>query len=332
MPFDPSNPSPIASVGILTRNAGTLFTQVIDALEKQRTAWPFEIVILDSGSKDGTDAVAAGRGVRVVPYKPAKFRFGTARDTLFENCRGQVIVAISQDVVAGDERWLEKLIAPILDGRADATCGEQVAPPGVYAFYWDYHGSWMRSVAIEFDKAHGGFCLSGSNMALRRSTWQQYRFGDVEAIEDRGMQVKLFSNGHAMMQVKNAVSLHGHDYTWKQLTDRVGSFAMGWAELGWPYTFGRMVRDLLQPSRYIQTLGAFFTRQLRSWKELVFPFAMCWIQYSWSRRGLARRAAQSPVPLSPAPTSSPNVAPPSAPEIASQKMNRQTHGPQRLAS
>jgi glycosyltransferase involved in cell wall biosynthesis len=47
-----------------------------------------------------------------------------------------------------------------------------------------------------------------------------------------------------MMQVKDAISLHGHDYTWKQLNDRFGSFAMGWAELGWPYTLRRLRRLL----------------------------------------------------------------------------------------
>ena len=89
MPFNPSNSAPRVSVGLLTRNAGKLFGRVIDAISKQASEWPFEIVILDSGSKDGTDKYAESRGVRVVPYKPAKFRFGTARDTLFDNCRGE---------------------------------------------------------------------------------------------------------------------------------------------------------------------------------------------------------------------------------------------------
>jgi rhamnosyltransferase len=284
MPFDSNHPAPRASIGILTRNAGKLFGRVIDALSKQKTDWPFEIVILDSGSKDGTDQYAQSRGVRVVPYKPAKFRFGTARDTLFENCRGEVIVTMSQDVVAGDEFWLAKLITPILEGRVDATVGEQKPAPGEYAFYWDYHGSWMRTVAIQFDQKYGKVAMSGSNLALRRRTWERLRFGDVEAIEDRVMQVKLFENGNRMMQVKDAVSLHGHDYSWKQLNDRFGSFAMGWAELGWPYTMRRLLRDLVQPSRYLETGNAFINRRLRSWKELLFPFAMCFMQYAGSRK------------------------------------------------
>jgi rhamnosyltransferase len=284
MPFDPANHAPRVSIGILTRNAGKLFGRVVDALSKQTTPWPFEIVILDSASKDGTDTYAISRGVRVIPYKPAKFRFGTARDTLFENCRGEVIVTMSQDVIPGDEHWLAKLTTPILEGRADATVGEQRPAPGEYAFYWDYHGSWMRTVAIQFDQAYGKVAMSGSNLALRRSTWERLRFGDVEAIEDRVMQVKLFKNGCGMMQVKEAVSLHGHDYTWKQLNDRFGSFAMGWAELGWPYTLRRLVRDLVQPSRYLETANAFMNRRLRSWKELIFPFAMCFMQYAGSRK------------------------------------------------
>jgi rhamnosyltransferase len=284
MPLAPGHSQPLVSVGILTRNAGKLFGRVVDALSKQFTAWPFEIVILDSGSKDGTDKYAESRGVRVIPYKPAKFRFGTARDTLFDNCRGQVIVTISQDVIPADEHWLSNLVMPILDGRADATTGEQRPAPGEYAFYWDYHGSWMRTVAIQFDKAYGKVAMSGSNLALRRSTWEKFRFGDVEAIEDRVMQVKLFQNGCNMMQVKQAVSLHGHDYTWKQLHDRFGSFAMGWAELGWPYTMRRLLRDLVQPSRYLETAQAFMNRKLRSWKELLFPIAMCFMQYAGSRK------------------------------------------------
>ena len=289
MGFEPNHPCPRVSVGILTRNAGKLFARVVDALSKQSADWPFEVVILDSSSKDGTDAYAASRGVRVAPYKPAKFLFGTARDTLFSHCRGEAIVTISQDVVPGDDRWLWKMAQPILDGRVDATVGEQRPAPGEYAFYWDYHGSWMRTVAIQFDQRYGRIAISGSNLALRRSVWESLKFGDVEAIEDRHMQVKLFNNNYRMAQVRDAVSLHGHDYTWKQLNDRFGSYAMGWAQLGWPYTLKRLLRDLVQPSRYIETAQAFMNRRLRTWKELVFPVAMCFMQYMGSRKALQKQ-------------------------------------------
>ncbi len=284
MPLDSSHPSPKVSVGILTRNGGKVFHDVMTALHAQRAPWPFEVVLLDSSSKDGTDKYAADHGARVVPYKPKKFKFGAARDTLFENCHGEIIVTISQDVVPASPDWLELLVRPILENTADATIGEQAEPPGGYTFYWDYHGSWLRTVAIQFDQAYGQIGLSCADLAIARSTWERLRFGDVEAIEDRVMQVKLFQNGFRMKQVHGALSYHGHDYTWKQLYDRNGSFAMGWAQLGWPYTSRRLLRDLMQPSRYLITVEAFMQRRLRSWKEFLFPIAMCFIQWHGSRK------------------------------------------------
>jgi rhamnosyltransferase len=290
MPLDTAHPQPKVSVAILTRNAGRLFEQVMDALRSQQTPWPFEVVVLDSASKDGTDRLAEERGAKVVPYRPAKFRFGTARDTVFSHCRGDVIVTISHDVVPANETWLAELVAPVLEDRADATIGEQTVQPGGYAFYWDYHGSWLRSVPIRFDQAYGKIAITCSNLAIKRSVWEQLRFGDCDYIEDRVLQVKLHQGGYRMMQVK-ALSYHGHDYTWKDLSNRTGTFALGWARLGWPYTFKRLLRDLVQPNRYLIVLNALVRRRLVSWKEIVYPVAMCFIQYKWSRKHEAEISA-----------------------------------------
>ena len=284
MPFEPTHPAPVVSVGILTRNGGKLFHRVITALKSQRIDVPFEIVVLDSASKDGTDALATAQGARVVPYKPKKFKFGMARATLFENCRGEVIVTISQDVLPASEDWLAQLTKPILDGAADAAIGEQLEPPGVYTFYWDYHGSWLRTIAVKFDRAYGAVAISCANLAMRRALWEKLRFGDCDAIEDRVMQVKLHGQNARMVQVKGAMSFHGHDYTWKQLYDRNGSFAFGWKQLGWPYTSKTLLRDLVQPNRYFIIADALMKRKLRSWKEFFFPIAMCFIQWHGSRK------------------------------------------------
>ena len=300
MALDSTHPHPKVSVAILTRNAGKLFEQVLDALHAQKTPWPFEVVVLDSASTDGTDTLAENRGARVIPYRPTRFRFGTARDTVFSHCRGDVIVTISHDVVPATETWLADLVAPILEDRADATIGEQSVQPGGYAFYWDYHGSWMRSVPIRFDQAYGKIAITCSNLAIKRSVWEKLRFGDCDYIEDRVLQVKLYEGGYRMMQVKGALSYHGHDYTWKDLSSRTGSFALGWARLGWPYTFGRLVRDLVQPSRHLIMLNALVRGRLVSWKEAVYPVAMCFIQYKWSRRHKAEPAAATAATTNPA--------------------------------
>ncbi|HEV8605169.1 MAG TPA: glycosyltransferase family 2 protein [Tepidisphaeraceae bacterium] len=285
MPFTPNHPHPQVSIAILTRNGGPLFHRVIDSLISQQTDYPFEIVILDSASKDDTAPFAQSKRAKVVPYRPARFRFGAARDYLFEQTRGQIIVTISQDVLPASPDWLQTLVQPILDNTADATIGEQLPHPGGYAFYWDYHGSWLRTIPVRFDQKYGKLAISCANLAIRRSAWEKLRFGDCETIEDRVMQVKLFQNGHRMTQVKAALSYHGHDYTWKELNNRTESFAMGFARLGHPYTLRHILRDLAQPSRYAITAEAFLGKKLKTFKELTYPFAMCWMQYKGSRKG-----------------------------------------------
>ena len=166
---------------------------------------------------------------------------------------------------------------------ADATIGEQLPHPGGYAFYWDYHGSWLRTIPVRFDQKFGRIAISCANLAIRRSVWEKLRFGDCETIEDRVMQVKLFENNHRMLQVKGALSYHGHDYTWKDLSNRTASFSMGFARLGYPYTLWSFLRDLIQPSRYAITAQALLGKKLRTWKEFSYPFAMCWMQYQGSR-------------------------------------------------
>src|SRR5205814_10450182 len=98
MPFDSNHPHPKVSIGILTRNAGPLFHRVIDALINQRTDLPFEIVILDSASKDDTGPFAESKNVRAIPYRPANLRCGSARDYRFDQTRGELISTISHDV------------------------------------------------------------------------------------------------------------------------------------------------------------------------------------------------------------------------------------------
>jgi len=286
MPFEPTNLHPKISIGILTRNAGPLFRRVIDALITQQTDLPFEIVILDSASKDDTVPFAESKNVKAVPYRPAKFRFGSARDYLFDHTHGEIIVTISQDVLPASATWLQTLIQPILDNKADATVGEQLPYPGGYAFYWDYHGSWLRTIPVRFDQRYGKIAISCANLAIRRSVWEKLRFGDCETIEDRAMQVKLFKNNSRMMQVKKALSYHGHDYTWKDLSNRTASFAMGFARLGHPYKTWSLLRDLMQPSRYAITAQALLSKKLRTWKEFTYPFAMCWMQYQGTRAAL----------------------------------------------
>src|SRR6266446_1517104 len=121
MSFEPNHPRPKVSIGILTRNAGPLFHRVIDSLIAQQTDLPFEIVILDSASKDDTVSFAESKNVKAIPYRPGKFPFVSTLDYLFHLTRGEILVTISQDVLPASPTWLQTLIQPFFFNDAAAT-------------------------------------------------------------------------------------------------------------------------------------------------------------------------------------------------------------------
>ena len=66
-----SEPRPVSLV-IPTLNGGARFLEVLDALASQDLEGGFEMLVIDSGSSDGTPERAAVAGARVMRIKPAE--------------------------------------------------------------------------------------------------------------------------------------------------------------------------------------------------------------------------------------------------------------------
>ncbi len=73
---------PEASVAIPVRNGGELFAGVLDALAAQTVA--HELLVCDSGSNDGSVALAHARGARVLEIAPERFSHGGTRNLLMD--------------------------------------------------------------------------------------------------------------------------------------------------------------------------------------------------------------------------------------------------------
>ena len=60
-----------ASVLIPVKNGGPFLGEVLDAILQQHTPWPFEVIVVDSGSSDNSVALIRDRGLRceVIPAR-----------------------------------------------------------------------------------------------------------------------------------------------------------------------------------------------------------------------------------------------------------------------
>lgn len=230
----PMNTSVRASILIPVKNGGPLLARVLDAVLAQQAPWPYEVIVADSGSTDGSLALVHQRGVRLETVAPAAFGHGHTRNHLASLSRGEFLVFITQDARPADEHWLRRLVegcdsAPDVAGAF----GPHLAHPGArlvtqreLAEHFAGFGSELSRVCMEdrirFERDVGYrqwlHFFSNNNSCLRRSVWERLPFPDVMFAEDQTWMLAAIRAGHAKVYVPQAPVYHSHDFgVWETL-------------------------------------------------------------------------------------------------------------------
>lgn len=223
-----------ASVLIPVKNGGALLGEVLDAVLAQRTPWPFEVIVVDSGSRDGSVECARQRGVRVESIPAAEFGHGRTRNFLASLSRGEFLVFITQDAKPAHEQWLQHLVAGCDSAPEVAGAfGPHLAHPGAryvtqreLAEHFAGFGAELSRVRMDeperFEREPGYrqwlHFFSSNNSCLRRSVWQQLPLPEVAFAEDQTWMLAAIKAGYAKAFVPDAAVYHSHDFgVWETL-------------------------------------------------------------------------------------------------------------------
>ena len=98
------------SIVIPTKNGGHLFEKVLDAVFKQKTEYEYEVICVDSGSKDGTLDVIRKYPCRLFQIEPSEFGHGKTRNYGASKGNGTYIIFITQDALPATDTWLQNFI------------------------------------------------------------------------------------------------------------------------------------------------------------------------------------------------------------------------------
>ena len=197
---------PTASLVIATHNGGTRVPRLFDAFEKQQDAPPFEVVVVDDASTDGTADIvheaAAGR-----PFPVQVLRLdrnagpAVARNRGWRSANGDLIVFTDDDCVPEPE-WLGTLTDAL--AGADIAQGRTIPDPA----HVREIGPFGHSVEV---KAEDGF-YETCNIAYRRSALEcvegfderfRHPFG-----EDSDLAWRAKAAGFSSTFVADAVVVH----------------------------------------------------------------------------------------------------------------------------
>lgn len=221
---------PLATVIIPVKNGGSLLRECLSAVFSQQTDFPFEVLCVDSGSRDDSLDIIRSFPARLMQIDPATFGHGRTRNLAIQNSHSPFVALITQDAVPDDSAWLSELIAPMRENEEVAgVFGRHKPHPGCIpseAFMLERHfanfGADTTLFRIrpgpegwahyEAHKAHYRF-FSDNNAALRRSVWARIPYRDVEFMEDQLWGADVLEAGYIKAYAPHAVVRHSHNYS-----------------------------------------------------------------------------------------------------------------------
>ncbi|MFH1132673.1 MAG: glycosyltransferase [Pseudomonadota bacterium] len=215
------------SIVIPTKNGATTLPAVLDAIDSQRTDWDYEVVVVDSGSVDGTIRLVENRVQHLIQIPPEKFNHGLTRNLGIEQAQGRAVVMLVQDSVPSDTRWLHKLVSPLFEKQELAgTFGRQIPRPEAsricrrMLFRWvaSRMESYVRTqvteeVMQEMTPVERLTTCAFDNVCscVSREVWEKHPFPSAPFAEDLEWAKTVLQAGYSIAYVPDAAVVHSHD-------------------------------------------------------------------------------------------------------------------------
>lgn len=209
----------LVSVVIRTLNESTYLDELLRVIGSQiKDSFDVEVVIIDSGSTDGTLSIAESHGCRITYITKEQFTFGRSLNMGSDFARGDILVYVSGHCIPNENSWLIKLIKPIRDGIAGYTYGRQIG-----------RDTTKYSEEKIFDKyfpstskiPQNGFFCNNANSAIDRKIWSAYKFDEkVTGLEDMELAKRYCEQNGKVAYIADACVYHIHNETWSQTRRR----------------------------------------------------------------------------------------------------------------
>lgn len=199
-----------ASIVIRAKNEARAIGETLDRVRGQVGAPDFEVIVVDSGSTDGTLDIVRGLDVRLIEIPPRSFTYGRALNIGIAAARGDFVVALSAHSTPVDNRWLASLLEPFSDPMVGAVYGRQV--PRSNATKLELFGMWLSGVTSRTPRRQErDMMFSNANGAFRRGLSLEHPFDErLPGAEDLAWADWIERQGWAVYYQPTAAVYHSH--------------------------------------------------------------------------------------------------------------------------
>jgi glycosyltransferase involved in cell wall biosynthesis len=211
------------SVVVPTKNAGKDFQFLLKKLNSQKGLRECEIIIVDSGSTDGTLEIAAREGAKILEIPPESFNHGYARNKGAENSSGDYVLFLVQDAFPMTDRWLWEMARTLEQNDTVAVSCAEYPRSDCDLFYQHVLWNHYRSLSLDKDRflswdescstqigLRSNSQISDIAALIRLDIFNKYKFRTHYA-EDLDLGIRLIKDGHRIGFLYTTRVLHSHN-------------------------------------------------------------------------------------------------------------------------
>ncbi len=207
---------PRVTVIMRSKNSDWVIGQALAGLFSQDYD-DFELLVVDSGSTNRTLELVRAYPHRLIEIAPEDYFPGPVLNLAMESCDTEIAVLQNSDSVPLSPSTLRRIVEVFDDPSVDAALARQLPRPEA--------DTWVRrDYAVSFPDAASTppwITLSLPLAAMRRSAWEKHPFyRDAWGSEDTEWGQWAHDQGLRIAYVKDAIVMHSHNYTLKQLYGR----------------------------------------------------------------------------------------------------------------
>jgi O-antigen biosynthesis protein len=212
------------SIVIPVLNGGIELDLLIRRLAHQRGVRSIEVIVVDSGSTDGSVERAREAGARVVEIPPQDFSHSHARNVGADEARGDHLLFMVQDAYPIGELWIYGLLSYLMDHRDQgvvaASCAEYCRSDSdpMYDCMIDTHYRFLgcrdrdrigEHVGDDHTSLRTMGQLSDVACIIPRALFQRFRYRGKYA-EDMDLGIRLIQAGHRIAMLASVKVIHSH--------------------------------------------------------------------------------------------------------------------------
>jgi rhamnosyltransferase len=229
-----------ARIIVPVRNGGRRWREAAIAL-RSASPDPSMVVVVDSGSVDGSDRVALENGFELERIDPRTFNHGGTRQMAVDRyCVGRdFAVFMTQDAVIEGPESLTKLLAAFADESVGAACGRQIPHLGARPF--EAHMTLFNYGSCSETRSLADATRLGIKTAYFSNSFAAYRLSTLAGCggfprhlicgEDAWVAVRMLLSGWKVRYCADARVRHSHAYSIREESQRYFDFGVMHAQL-----------------------------------------------------------------------------------------------------